>query len=207
MLMLCTGAVQLTRSLSGNRRALVQLGTSGKLVGEEGGQEGAVRLLTCTALTGGRAVQVSRQGTARLLEDKPLLWSYLLNSAVRRSKSLANQLCLMIDGSVEMRLARLVLRLADELGLPDARGPFVPYNLSRRDLAGTASCGRARSGRGPSSGSASPRSPPSAEVPDETATGASGQSGSRDRSTAAAPLVVRKGGRSRNGRRRRRTRS
>ena len=138
--MLCTGAVQLTRSLSGNRRALVQLGTSGKLVGEEGGQEGAVRLLTCTALTGGRAVQVSRQGTARLLEDKPLLWSYLLNSAVRRSKSLANQLCLMIDGSVEMRLARLVLRLADELGLPDARGPFVPYNLSRRDLAAMVCC-------------------------------------------------------------------
>ena len=135
--MLCTGAVQLTRSLSGNRRALVQLGTSGELVGEEGGQEGAVRLLTCTALTGGRAVQVSRQGTARLLGDKPLLWSYLLNSSVRRSTSLANQLCLMIDGSVEMRLA---LRLADELGLPDARGPFVPYNLSRRDLAAMVCC-------------------------------------------------------------------
>ena len=46
----------------------------------------------------------------------------------------------MIDGSVEMRLARLVLRLADELGIPDARGPFVPYNLSRRDLADMVCC-------------------------------------------------------------------
>jgi hypothetical protein len=62
------------------------------------------------------------------------------------------------------------------------------------DLAGTASCGRARAARGPSSGPGSPRSPRSAGAPGGTATGASGRSQSRRRSTPSAPTDAPKGG-------------
>jgi hypothetical protein len=62
------------------------------------------------------------------------------------------------------------------------------------DLAGTASCGRARAARGPSSGPGSPRTPRSAGAPGGTATGASGRSQSRRRSTPSAPTDAPKGG-------------
>jgi CRP/FNR family transcriptional regulator len=43
-------------------------------------------------------------------------------------------------GQVENRLARVLLRIGDEVGLKDARGTFVPLRLSRGDLADMVGC-------------------------------------------------------------------
>jgi CRP-like cAMP-binding protein len=64
----------------------------------------------------------------------------LLELAVHRQKAFSRRLDEMHHGQVENRLAKVLLRIGEEVGLKDSRGTFVPVKLSRGDLADLVGC-------------------------------------------------------------------
>jgi len=70
-----------------------------------------------------------------LLEAHPSLVRGLLLGLTQRLVELTNRLTEMSGGRVEARIARLFLKLGDNLGRPGADGITVPMPLSRQELA------------------------------------------------------------------------
>jgi CRP/FNR family transcriptional regulator len=59
----------------------------------------------------------------------------LLGSLSLRLVELTTRLADMTGGRVDVRLARLFLKLADQMGTPARGGIFIPLPLSRQELA------------------------------------------------------------------------
>jgi len=70
-----------------------------------------------------------------LLEERPSLVRGLLGSLSIRLMELTTRLAELTGGRVEARLARLFLKLGDQMGRHDRGGLFVPMVLSRQELA------------------------------------------------------------------------
>mgnify|MGYP003382641762 CR=1 FL=1 len=70
-----------------------------------------------------------------LLERHPSLVRGLLGSLSLRLVELTTRLAELTGGRVEVRFARLFLKLADQLGRKERGGVFIPLQLSRQELA------------------------------------------------------------------------
>lgn len=137
---LCTGVMKVTREWPDGREAVLDLAFRGDMIGELAAQEGATQVGTCVALSSGRAIRVPAEKLRRLLKTDPALAQTLLDVALRRQASFSRRLDEMAHGPVENRLARVLTRIGDQVGLKDARGTFVPVKLSRGDLADMVGC-------------------------------------------------------------------
>jgi CRP-like cAMP-binding protein len=78
---------------------------------------------------------IPRQEFFGLLERHPSLVRGLLGSLSLRLVELTTRLAELTGGRVEVRLARLFLKLADQLGRPERGGVFIPLVLGRQELA------------------------------------------------------------------------
>jgi len=78
---------------------------------------------------------IRRQDFFALLERHPTLVRSLLLGLTRRLVELTNRLAELTGGRVEPRVARLFLKLADQMGQPSTEGTFIPLPLSRQELA------------------------------------------------------------------------
>lgn len=136
----CTGAVKLTRRWPDGREMILDLVFRGQLMGEAAAVPGALHATTAVALTAGRAMRVEDNELRRLLRERPELTPSLLSLAVERQAAFTRRLDELNHGAVESRLARVLLRVGDEVGLKDSRGVFVPVHLSRGDLADLVGC-------------------------------------------------------------------
>jgi CRP-like cAMP-binding protein len=140
LLTVCTGVLKVTREWPNGREAILNLAFRGTMVGELAALDGSVQAGTCTALSSGRAMRLTAEKLRRLLRDDPALSANLLHVALTRQCTFSRRLDEMSHGPVENRLARVLLRIGDEVGLKDARGTFVPVKLSRGDLADMVGC-------------------------------------------------------------------
>ncbi len=137
---ICTGAVKTVREWSTDKGLILDLVFRGGIVGTEAALSHARRPNSCMALSSGRAVRVTI-GKLRLLVAEDLeVSNALLKAAARAQLGFADRIDETQLGPVEQRLARVLLRLADEVGLRDSRGTFVPVALSRGDLADLVGC-------------------------------------------------------------------
>lgn len=88
------------------------------------------------ALTQTVCISIARQDLYTLLEDHPSLARGLLLGLTQRLVELINRVDELTGARVEHRLARLLLRLAKELGRSkDQDAVFIPLALSRQELA------------------------------------------------------------------------
>ncbi len=78
---------------------------------------------------------IPRPAFFALLEQHPSLVRGLLGSLSLRLVELTTRLTELTGGRIEVRFARLFLRLADRMGQPGADGLFIPLALSRQELA------------------------------------------------------------------------
>jgi CRP-like cAMP-binding protein len=140
MLAVCTGTLKLTREWPGGRDVILDLVHRGQLVGAGAALPQARHTSTCTVLASGRGVRIDRARLRALLEHQPELGAALLALSHTRLQSFVQRLEEMAHGPVEQRLARVLLRIGDDVGLPDSRGTFVPVRLTRGDLAGMVGC-------------------------------------------------------------------
>ncbi len=140
MLVVCTGTLKLTREWPGGRDVILDLVHRGQLMGAGAALPEAHHTSTCTVLASGRGIRIDRSRLRELLERQPELGSTLLALSHMRLQSFVERLEEMAHGPVEQRLARVLLRIGDDVGLPDSRGTFVPVRLTRGDLASMVGC-------------------------------------------------------------------
>ena len=142
VIVLCTGVIKLSRPGADGRDNLLDLVFRGGIIGEEAARpaEVAVRYATATALSSGRAMRLSAERLRGLVSSEPALLMALYEQSCRRMMAFTQRLDDIGHGQVENRLARVLLRIGDEVGLKDARGTFVPLRLSRGDLADMVGC-------------------------------------------------------------------
>lgn len=136
----CTGAVKLSREWTDGRELILDLVFRGRVAGEAAAVPGAAHATTATALAAGRGMKLSGERLQRLLQDDPKAARKLLELAVHRQMAFSRRLDEMHHGQVENRLAKVLLRIGEEVGLKDSRGTFVPVKLSRGDLADLVGC-------------------------------------------------------------------
>ena len=136
----CTGAVKLTRRWPDGREMIVDIVFRGQLMGEAAAVPGSAHATTAVALSSGRAMRVDAQALRDRLRARPELAASLLALAVERQATFTQRLDELNHGAVESRLARVLLRIGEAVGLKDARGLFVPVHLSRGDLADLVGC-------------------------------------------------------------------
>jgi CRP-like cAMP-binding protein len=78
---------------------------------------------------------IPRQSFFSLLETYPTLVRGLLIGLTHRLVELTNRLTELSGGRIEARLARFLLKLADDMGQPRGGGTFIPLALSRQEIA------------------------------------------------------------------------
>jgi CRP/FNR family transcriptional regulator, nitrogen oxide reductase regulator len=78
---------------------------------------------------------IPRQAFFGLLETYPSMVRGLLVGLTHRLVELTNRLTELSGGRVEGRLARFMLKLAQDVGQPRADGTFIALALSRQELA------------------------------------------------------------------------
>jgi CRP/FNR family cyclic AMP-dependent transcriptional regulator len=135
-----TGAVKVFRQSNEGRPLSLELVLRGGVVGEEAALPGARRMASVQAVTPGRALYLSHARLRGLLADDPDVLATLFEVHSARADRTFTRLEELAEVPVEGRVARLISRLANEVGLPDARGTFVPLKLSRVEIAQLASC-------------------------------------------------------------------
>lgn len=136
----CTGAVKTVREWRGDKSMILDLVFRGGLAGAEAAVPEMRRANTCVALTSGRAMRIGIGTLRRITREDPKALRALLSSLAQSQQAFANRLDETQLGPVEERLARVLLRIGDEVGLRDSRGTFVPVALSRGDLADLVGC-------------------------------------------------------------------
>jgi CRP-like cAMP-binding protein len=78
---------------------------------------------------------VPRQAFFSLLETYPSMVRGLLVGLTHRMVELTNRLAELSGGRIEPRLARFLLKLADDIGQRRENAIFIPMSLSRQELA------------------------------------------------------------------------
>lgn len=140
LLGLCTGAVKLVDEWAGGRAPILDLVFRGAIAGEEAAVAGGVRTSTAVALSNGKAIALPADRLQLLLAEQPDLAQIVLRATLQRQRAFVRRLDELGQGPVEDRLARVLLRIGDRVGLRDARGTFLPVRLSRGDLAEMVGC-------------------------------------------------------------------
>ena len=140
VVVVCTGTLKLSQPGEEGREVIVDLIHRGQMIGEEAALPATSYPTTLSALAPGKAMKLSREKLQNLLRQEPELGMTLLQSSYRQNKMISTRLEEMTTGSVRGRVARLLLRLSQEVGLEDARGRFVPVPLKRGDIADMVAC-------------------------------------------------------------------
>jgi CRP/FNR family transcriptional regulator, nitrogen oxide reductase regulator len=130
-----TGRVKVYKiAPSGNHLILEIFGPGGPL-GAVAAYESRPYPASASALEPSSCLLIPRQAFFALLEQHPSLVRGLLGSLSLRLVELTTRLAELTGGRIEVRFARLFLKLADQLGRPDRGGIFIPLALSRQELA------------------------------------------------------------------------
>lgn len=131
------GRVKLVNATAEGREAIVDLRTQGQLLCSGATCVAAPYCCTAIAQVGGvEVVTVPRADLLALLEDSPAAAQAFLRDVGACTMALCHRVEDLTSGSVERRLAMLLLRLTDRLGVARGDGMlWVPVALSRQDLA------------------------------------------------------------------------
>jgi CRP/FNR family transcriptional regulator len=130
-----SGRVKVSKLTPGGKEVILEIFGVGDPLGAVAVYEGFPFPASATALEDTTCVLVPRHDFFQLLERHPTLVRGLLLGLTTRLVELTNRLAELTGTRVESRLARLFLKLADEMGRHQAGGEFIPMTLSRQDLA------------------------------------------------------------------------
>lgn len=129
------GRAKLTRDLAAGRTVVLALYGPGEFCGAIPALSGLPSDASVVALGPLTALEIEHEAFLALVAVRPERLGVLLPALVGRLTECRNCLVEMTGERVEPRLAGLVLRLADECGVADARGVRLPIRLLRQELA------------------------------------------------------------------------
>lgn len=135
-LVVTSGRVKVFKVTPDGRHLILEIFGPGDPVGAVAVYEERPYPATGIALEDAEAMAIPRRDFFALLDAHPTLVRGLLLAMTRRLVELTLRLAELTGGRVESRIARLFLKLAENLGAPAPEGgTFIPLPLSRQELA------------------------------------------------------------------------
>lgn len=135
LLVVTRGRVKVFKVTPAGRHLILEIFGPGDPVGAVAVYEERPYPAEAEALEEAEAVAVPSDALFHLLDSHPSLVRGLLTAMTHRLVELTIRLSELTGGKVESRVARLFLKLADDLGRPAGDGTFIPLSLSRQELA------------------------------------------------------------------------
>ncbi len=130
-----TGRVKVFKVTARGTDVILELFGPGDPVGAVAVYEQRAYPASAVALEPTTCITIPRQAFFTLLEAYPTLVRGLLIGLTHRLVELTNRITELSGGRIEARLARLFLKLADDMGQARPGGTFIPMPLSRQELA------------------------------------------------------------------------
>lgn len=134
-LVIVDGLVKVIKSTPAGKEIILEILGAGDPFGAVAVYEGRPFPASARALETTRCVVTPREAFFGLLEQHPSLVRGLLGGLTLRLMELTNRLADLSGARVEERLARLLLKKAEELGRAERGGIFIPLHLTRQELA------------------------------------------------------------------------
>jgi len=135
MFTIVTGRVKVSKMTARGTDVILELFGPGDPVGAVAVYESRAYPASATALEPTTCLLIPRQAFFSLLETYPTMVRGLLVGLTHRLVELTNRLTELSGGRVEARLARFLLKLADDIGQRRTDGTFIPLVLSRQEIA------------------------------------------------------------------------
>ncbi len=138
----CVGLLKFVTSDASEGGVIIDLAERGRIIGAEAALEDRKRPYTCVAQTNGRGLMVPTARAISLLSSTAgrQIFHRLLELLAESVENSTTRLPELTGGTVEVRLAMVLTRLAHRMGIKDGRGVFLPVRLTRSELAGFVSC-------------------------------------------------------------------
>jgi CRP-like cAMP-binding protein len=130
-----TGRVKIVKLTERGTDVILEILGPGDPVGAVAVYEARPYPATALALEATTCLLVGRQAFFALLEAHPTLVRGMLVGLTQRLMELTGRLTALSGGRIEGRLARVLLKLAADVGELRADGLFIPMALSRQELA------------------------------------------------------------------------
>jgi CRP/FNR family transcriptional regulator len=129
------GLVKVVKSTPAGKELILEIFGEGDPVGAVAMFAGQAFPASARAIEPSRCIVTPRREFFRLLESQPSLVRGLLAGFTVRLLELTGRLAELAGARVEERIARFLLRSAEERGRAGHGGLFVPLALSRQELA------------------------------------------------------------------------
>ncbi|MGQ0734054.1 MAG: Crp/Fnr family transcriptional regulator [Acidobacteriota bacterium] len=131
------GHVKMLRSRDDGREVILDIRGPGDLLCAGAVSSFAPYCCAAHAISGDVvALSFPRRDLHRLLEESPAAAAQFFRQATAHEMRLTDRIVELTSGHVEQRIAALLLRLAEQVGVPDVkRAVRIPVKLSRQDLA------------------------------------------------------------------------
>jgi CRP/FNR family transcriptional regulator len=130
-----TGRIKVYKHAPDGRDVILEMFGPGGPLGAVATYEARPYPASAVALEPASCLVIPRETFFALLEQYPSLVRGLLGSLSLRLVELTTRLTELTGGRIESRLARLFLKLADQLGRQEQGGAYIPLPLSRQELA------------------------------------------------------------------------
>lgn len=130
-----SGRVKVVKRLPSGRDVILEFFSAGDPLGAVAAYEGRPFPASAVAVDRTLCIAVGREDFFGLLESRPSVLRGYLIGLTRRLVELTQRIPEIAGGRVEVRFARLLLKLADERGSVTSDGIHIAMPLSRRDLA------------------------------------------------------------------------
>ena len=130
-----SGRVKVSKATARGTDVILEIFGPGDPVGAVAAYDSRPYPASATALEPTTCVLIPRQAFFTLLERYPTMVLALLGGLMHRLVELTNRVAALSGGRVEARVARLLLKMADEMGQKRSEGIFIPLALSRQEIA------------------------------------------------------------------------
>jgi len=130
-----TGRVKVFKTTARGTDVILEIFGPGDPVGAVAVYESRAYPASAVALEPTSCLLIPRQAFFSLLETYPTLVRGLLVGLTHRLVELTTRLTELTGGRVDARLARFLLKLANDMGQRRPEGIFIPLSLSRQELA------------------------------------------------------------------------
>lgn len=132
---LVDGRVKIVKTTARGADIILEIFGPGDPVGAVAVYESRAYPASAVALEPTTCLLVPRQAFFSLLETHPTMVRGLLGGLTHRLVELTNRLAELSGGRIEARLARFLLKLANDMGQRRPDGVFIPLALSRQEIA------------------------------------------------------------------------
>lgn len=133
VLVIDRGHVKVTRQAADGAEVILAIRGPGEVMGDEGVLMGEVRSATVTTITEVAGIDIAADELLSFIEQESL-WPVMYRAAVWRRRE-SDQQALLARLGVRSRLARWLLDLATEFGIPNGGDCVLDAPISQHDLA------------------------------------------------------------------------